>query len=581
MRKPELILLGVSILMLVAVPTNALVIQPSWVEFTGNYGTWQMKNITLINDENKTIDVTIQPSSALSDCYLSRPEITIPPNSKVNVTIGVQLSSETHGFILYTYGGQQINQFILLTPEKNNVSIDMIPPTPTPGGSIVFLLNPYVNGAGFVYVAKTNAIYNFTIMNGLAFVSLHANDVGDAVAVFQGANFHTTKIFTIRGAVTSELKLIAPSTANLNDNVALTLKSGSEVVPSVPINITEPNGNNYYKTTDSSGKINVKLDKQGVWHFSASYNGNTTTASISVGGGGANVMLVAPDSVKIGDKKWITLVANSNPVPNNDVMVLYPDGSMQAFSTNQYGQFQFLFDQVGTFKFTSNYQGSNAAKSVVVQKKEANITVPDKAFVGSSVVMSVPAGASITITGASHNIHDTVSGTSYSFFPDRAGKYSIHVETKYSKADATLYVYEMPSISVYDMNHNPVINAEKGKTYTIYVTDRYGNHLNVSSVKVQDPSGFTTVLNVAGGYAVWIPDKAGTYTISTPKQGFYYTSSKTISVLTHHSGGWAYAYAIIALVAILLIVKYRDRIIHKIKKEKNEGKPKEERKELE
>ena len=592
MRKPEKagIFVGILVSMLLLTSSaNALIIEPSWVEFTGEHNSWQSKTITIINDENRTVNVTIEPSSTIADCYLSRPKVTLPPYSQTNITLGVQLYDNTHGFIFYTYDNQQLNQFILLTPYESNISVDMIPKDPMPGGSIVFLLTPYVSGAGFVYVTKTNAIHHFNITNGLAFVTLSPNDYGDAVAVFQGADYQARKVFKIgEEAVEHTLTLDAPKKIDLGETVAITLLFDDTPLPGVSINVTEPDGDNYIKITDSMGRISINFDKKGTWEFNAEYGNLYAEASVTVrtssgpsGGQNASITLTieVPSKVTVGDKKWITLKANNQVVPNTDITVQMPDGSINAYSTNQFGQIQLLFDTAGTYRFVATYQGATTSKEVVAEKKTMEMTVPNKGYVGQYVTILAEPGASIKIEGGSSTITDKISPSGeFRFVPDKPGKYSVHVETSDSVGNAQFSVYEVPVIAIYNKNRELVKQAKKGEEYMICVYDSEDNIIKeIPSLKVKEPTGFTYDVVLTDGQGFWSPEMTGQYVLSIDEQGYYSSASLTVMVTSAGGGAeWINIVAFIAIICILgIAVKYRDKIA-KIAEKYNKWRGKEE-----
>jgi len=568
MRKPEVILVGIVLVMLLP-SINALQISPSWVEFTGNAGDWQSKNITIINDENKTVNVTIEPSSAISDCYISRPKITLGPDEQTEVTIGMQLTSPKHGFIFYTYNGQQINQFILLTPSGKNVSVDMIPAQPKAGGTIVFMLEPYdVRGAGFVYVVRTNRIYNFTIINGLAFVTLSQHDFGDAVAVFQGSDFQARKVFTIEGSE-GMLTINTPKNVNVGEKITVHVEYAGNPLK-CNVNITEPSGNSYEKKTDDYGNISLVIDTAGEWKFKVSYKGMDAEATLQAGGGGqaGNLMIAAPSDIHVGDKKTITVVSGVSPASNADVMIQYPDGSVKMYQADANGQVTVNFTMAGSYHITASYGGNIASKNVNVEKGQLQISFPT-GFVGQTVVIPAPANAKVEITHGSKTITGTASYNGYAFVPDSAGIYEIHVETNDGKADGTVTVYETTNIEIYDSHNNPVVNGIAGKQYTIHVVDSNGNPVDIGSVKIVDSKGNSISLSLNGGIGTWIPKKAGQYYIESPTHGIYWKATKTIIIQEGGGNGYIYAIALAIIIAIAVIVRYRDKIFSRFRKEEN------------
>lgn len=572
---------------------TAIRINPTWVEFTGEYGQWVSKNITITNDENRSVNVTIEPSASLSGCYISNPSVTIPPHGVVNITLGVELTSDTYGFVIYSWDNQQMNQFVLLSPHESNVTVEMYPAEPQAGGSIVFLLNPFVEGIGFIYVIDSNAMHTFNITNGMAFTKLSPNDYGTAVAVFRGENFQARKVFYIKGVSGEEKELVinAPEEVNLSERKNVEVKYGNEPLSDVQVGVTEPDGDSYVMITDEEGKISVEFDEEGTWSFHASYAGKEADASVNVVAQSTqpqhNISLTisAPSKVKVGEKKWITLFMDNNPLPNTPMTVVYPDGSITAITTNQFGQYQFLFEQVGKYKFMVNYKGTTTQSIVTAEKREMNLTVPNSGLVGNYITITAEPKATITITGGGTEITDKIpSSGKYSFMPEKSGKYTVVVESDYAKGSAEITVYEKPTIVIYDELRRQVQEAKKNHQYLIYVTDSDGNVIeSIPSVNVKLPSGIVQNIVLVEGEGVWTPDMAGQYIFSTKKYGFYDTATLVMTVKGSSGGELAgYAVLLACLIIVLVAVKYRKKIAERVGKlRKKEEKEEKEGEELE
>jgi len=587
--KPAVVVGIVFLGIILAPSTNALTVEPSWVELNGEYGKWVNTNILLINDENKTINVTIEPSSALSDMYISYPSLTLQPYEQKNITIGAQMD-DIHGYITYTWENQQFNQFVLLTPMMGNVTVEMLNSNPEAGDTITFLLTPYVSGVGTVYVPNSGNTHSFNIVWGMASVELADDDYGDAVAVFTGEGFHTRYVFTIQGAVSNELILSAPNNVNQGDTKTLTLLFNNNPVSDVAVNITEPDGNNYLKFTDSNGEISILFDKKGNWKFNVLYNGMMTDATVTVkgeggNGGQINLAIDVSGSVAIGDKKWITLSANGNPVPNNPITVYMPDGSITEYNTNSMGQLYFTFDSVGNYRFIASYKNATAQRDVTVSKKTMTITTPENAQVGMYATINVASGSTIEITGGGKTITGQTDSGEYSFKPEVKGQYTVHAYTDVMDGTAKFNVYEKPSINLYDMNDNIVVEAKKGQQYEIMITDNSGNVISeIDEIKILMPSGKPDKLMLTDGVGLWTPEIAGRYTFSIGKQGFYLDSSISVMVSGKASPsiGWGWGVIIIICIAVIVAAYKREKIEEWIKKRKEKGdKGKKEREEVE
>ena len=564
MRKPEVILIVGVILVMLMPGINALKVEPSWVEFSGSAGDWQAKNITLINDENKTINVTIEASSAISDCYISNPKITLAPNERANITIGMQLSESKHGFIFYTYSGQQMSQFIILSPSSRNVSVDMIPEKPKSGGTIVFMLNPYdTKGIGFLYVIGTNRIYNFTIINGLAFVSLSKYDYGDAVAVFQGSDFQARKVFTIQGGG-SLLHISAPENVNAGDTITVNVDYAGNPVK-CDVNITEPSGNYYTKSTDSNGSLNIIAGSPGTWKFTVEYAGEKATASVSVGGSSGGIVISAPSNIQAGESKTITVISGMAAAAGANVMVQFPDGSVKIYRSDSAGQVNITFAMAGKYVITASYGGATSSKTITVEKRYLDISIPSAGFVGSTINIPAPDGSKIEIEGNGKTITGTAGDNGYDFIPSAPGEYTVHVETDDAEAESTLNVYKTTSVEVYDSSGNPVVSGVPGRRYSIKVVDSSGEPAKIDYVTITGDNGQSIRIPIADGMGYWIPAKPGQYIIESPVSGNYWKSAKSIIIQEEGAGDYGiYIAAIVIIVLIAIGIKYRDRILSKL-----------------
>jgi len=583
--KPVIVLAILGMIGTMALPSaSALVVSPSWVELNGEYGDWANTNITLTNDENKTINVTIEPSSVLSDMYISYPSVTLQPFENKTITIGAQMEDK-HGYITYTWGNNQFNQFVLLTPMMGNITVQMLNDNPKPGDTVGFLLTPYVNGAGYVYVPASGNAYDFIITWGMAFVKLSAEDYGDAVAVFNGDTFHTRTVFTIEGEKPSEhLELSAPNNLDVGTSSHVTLLLDSVPVPNATVDITEPGGNNYFKITDDNGRIALNFDKKGVWQFSAEYNGMTANATVQVNaedGGGEEETSLSIDvtaTVTIGDKKWITVRADGNAVPNCPISVYMPDGGMTEYNTNTMGQLYFTFDTVGSYRFIASYHGATAQKDVTVNKKQMSIVVPDKAMVNTYVTIKTDAGATITIDGGGQHVVDTSSGE-YTFKPTSKGKYTVSATTDTSSGGASFDVYEMPTIAVYDAKDNRVTDATTGQQLQVYVMGSDGVITDIDHINIRSPSGKPSTVVLTDGTGLWVPETTGTYTLTTDEKGYYSEASTSITIHGKSGGGMNNIVGVVAALILLVIVvmAYKRKIpIDKLRKFKGKKEEEEE-----
>lgn len=549
--------------------TNAIVVSPAWMEFSGNTGEWVMKNITITNDEDKTVNVTIEPSSSISNCYVSNPKIVLAPNESVNISVGIQITKSAYGFLSYTADGEQFSQFILLTPSGRNVTVDMIPASPQAGGTVVFMLTPYnTRGIGFIYVTGTNHIYNFTIINGLAFVSLAKNEHGMAVAVFQGDDFQTRMVFQIGGG--TPLTITAPDSVNSGDKINIHVEYNGNPVE-CNVNVTQPDGNEYIKSTDSNGDMSIVAGISGKWKFTVNYKGNTVSKEVNVTGSSGNLIIAVPSDITAGEEKTISVISGFSPAANAHVMVQYPDGTVKLFNADSNGQLKFNFTSAGIYEITASYGGATATKTVDASKKELNINIPSQGFVNTPLTIPAPEGAKVVIENG-NKINGRATSNGYTFTPTSPGDYAIHVETSDGYADGTIKIFLTPQIYVYDSNNNPVMQGEAGKTYRIFVSDGSGNPVSLAYTTISDSMGRQTQISLNNGYGTWIPDKGGQYTIETPKTGNYYNAMKMIMIQNPSAGGYAWVgiTAVILLLVAAIVVKYRHKIFGVMRKEEEE-----------
>ena len=586
-----MLILG-SALAINSVNVSGLEVEPYWVEITGQHGTWVNKTITIYNDENSTVNVTIDPSSALSDIYISHPLLSLGPYQKKNITIGMQMK-DAHGYITYSWEGEQFNQFILLTPVMGNVTVAMLNERPEPGDVVGFMLTPPVTGTGSIYVPETGNIHPFSsFMFGMAFARLDKEDYGTAVAVFSGETFFARASFTIEGVAEKNVVLSAPDSVDIDSRHSVTLTLNGNPVSGAEIDVTEPDGDSYIKITDSDGVINITFDKKGTWLFNATYNGVDANAEVQVVGGGGNhnndnntvsVTISVPGEVFVGEKKWVTLFADNVPVPSEQITVQQPSGGIFQFTTNQMGQIYYDFDEVGKYRFTANHEGASDIKEVTAKKATMNITVPQSGTVGQYVTIGVDPGSSITIKGGVQTITTTTASGEYSFKPDRKGTYTVSAETSTKKGSATFKIYEHPSISVFDIDHNRVNEVVVGKQYQIIITDSNGDTIqSIDTIQVKSPSGWADTLQMVDGAVIWSPSSTGTHVIETDEGNLYTSASMSITAVSSGGGGLSFSntYLMILLVIVVIVLfvagKKRREIqdfigkIRKGKKEKDE-----------
>ena len=529
-------------------------VSPAWLEISGTYGDWVNKTVTISNNGDDPVNVSVEPSSALSDMYVSHPYVTVGANSTRTVTLGVQMD-DIHGYVTYTWQGGQFNQFVLLTPSMGDISVTLLNKHPNPGDTVGFMLSEWVSGSGYVYIPDSDNIHNFEIQNGMAFTSLSSDDSGTAVAVFTGEGFMTRTSFNITGESEepSGLHISAASPVDIDDTETVSVTYNDNPLTGVYVDVSPPSGGIFYKNTDENGAVQVTYDTSGDWDIHVEYQGYNDTVTVNVedngnGGNGGNgdggeLSIDAPGSVSVGGSEWITLTYNGDMLANHPINIRTPEGAIEPYSTNSMGQLRYTFNDVGDYRLTASYNDMSDSHDVTVDKTMMDISGPSEAMVNTPVTLTVDQGAAVTVEGPAGKSTGTATGSTYTFTPAQLGTYTVKASTTASSGSTSFKVMGKPTLRIFDMRGNHVANAVKGELYTVSVT--YNGDTVNTDISVTSPSGFTETLNNTN---TWQPRMTGRHTVNIDATGYYKETSIPVEVVGNGDGGLPWG--IIAVIVV-------------------------------
>lgn len=260
------------------------------ITISGEKDTYFIKEITVTNDVNHSVNFTLTPSSNLQDSvalpYLEDLSFSIPANSSKKVEIVFLVKKTVDGYI--TVSGEGVDKNILVSIEKTTASANqstmqgytIFPSEPIAGKSMAIISNDKINKSGFVMCSESGNMYNVVFADSnLVIVNLEDDDIGEALLWIDGH----TQSFNITSGIPEELILrFSKSNYTVNDKAEVTLLSGDRPLKQVNIMVTKPDKQTFNYTTDVLGKIIVDLDKDGKWKFNSEYKSKTVEKEIQV-----------------------------------------------------------------------------------------------------------------------------------------------------------------------------------------------------------------------------------------------------------------------------------------------------------
>lgn len=260
---------------------------------------------------------------------------------------------------------------------------------------------------------------------------------------------------------------------------------------------------------------------------------------------------VGDENIHVGNSRIIVLKLGNVGVAG-DIIVTKPSGNMIIKETNNNGQAQIIFDEVGTWVFLCNYGDKTISKTVNVIGGDVDIDLPDDILVGKEceIDFNVDTPLSVEITSPEGIIEEfDVDDGSLVFIPEEGGRYDLEITTTGYDEKIKFYAYHevyldfkkgFTSLSYFD-------NIKKGEQYTVLVKDKHTNDV-ISDAQITI-NGIETI----NSGDIWIPRISGDYQ-------FLVTGDYIISnyfnehVVSGSSGGINLFYILLIIVACILFI---------------------------
>ena len=262
-------------------------------------------------------------------------------------------------------------------------------------------------------------------------------------------------------------------------------------------------------------------------------------------------------NINYGKSRIITVKLNDKPVEGTFI-ITKPDGDQILKDANSMGQIQVTFDEAGTWSFSANYKNLTANDVVSVAKNNIQVNIPDEVNVGETVSINVGENANYTILTPSFNrvTGQTVNGI-INYEPDKAGIYTISIETDSGHATGIFKAYYEPIISIRDNTGSYVGQLKEGQPYQISVVAK-NTDIIIDDVDEIDyiHNGIHETIQLTNGIGNFVPEYNGYYTLSIPKNDAKFIKPTTIQVLVYSSGGggFSFSWKTIAFIIVVILV---------------------------
>jgi len=249
--------------------------------------------------------------------------------------------------------------------EPSSGEIQIIPSQPRAGKNIVFLVDED-EASGYLLCEETTNVYLIEINNGIGIVEL-GMEYGDALVKIIG---YGTKTFTIAAPYEGDLIIDIPSVADLNEDVALSVYAGGEMV-SATVTITSPAGLESERKTSENSPLELSFDESGNWTLSTELYDTETTETIYINPEPLEIDLPREDDMIVGKEMQLRI---NNPA----TVVFEKDETSWTYITDDDGDVYFIPPFPGRYKITAKTLGQSGTKYFNV-KADAIITIKNEA----------------------------------------------------------------------------------------------------------------------------------------------------------------------------------------------------------
>jgi len=315
------------------VSSQSIFIAPNELRVVGNIGDLIIQTVSITNNENVTVEVTVN-YSGVNDIFMPSSSIDIPAGATGEISIGFIIEKEEISWITYFVDSSQYNQLVIIEIEKTDTNLMVFPSNPEPGKNVAFLLigEGPLDAHGFLFCSESGSIYPIVINGGIGTIQIGENESGEAIARITGEGINPLFAnFTI-GAVDNNgymggnpsvtLSLSTPPAVTIGETKDISVVEGTKPRQMTSVLITKPGGESTEMVTNSFGKINVLFNEIGTWK-----------ATIVSG-----VQIISNDIVCSKKQESLTMLTNDpmtrmsveiQAFQDSVITVTYPDGSIK------------------------------------------------------------------------------------------------------------------------------------------------------------------------------------------------------------------------------------------------------------
>jgi len=409
---------------------NALQIQPSELTIEGEKGEFVLQTVTLFNDYNTPVNVTITTSNL--NCFLPVTTVTLQPFGVYQLPIGFYLNESKKGFIIYQCETNFVYQLVDLQVQKHEPKLIMYPENPKAGDTIAILLmnDELVDAHGFILCTASGRVYQVIVTDGIGIVKLNESEPsGVAILRIVGEGIspiYTTFNITEKEETQNYIAISAPASRQAWDTVTATvLYNGEPVVADV--DITSPSGKIMHTKSDSNGKITFKVNEVGRWTIYAIKGSVDATAYIDVSKRNVGITYF-PMDVSVNEKCTIYL-------PSNDFEVFCNGEKLNVVGDKAY----WTPTDGGTYTivaYNETAQGSidiDVKENTIIRVKDEDgyLQEPYKVFKMSNVMFELTDSSGDRVQGmlrvTGNGINMNVNSWSY-YKIKKAGTYTIYYD---------------------------------------------------------------------------------------------------------------------------------------------------------
>ena len=367
---------------------NALQVQPNDITIEGEAGDFSMQTITLFNDYNIPVNVTITASNL--DCFLPVTTVSLQPYASYQIPIGFYLNESKKGFIIYQCETNFVYQSVEVNAQKEDIRTVIYPEEPRAGDTIAIMLmsDELINAHGFLLCTSSGKVYQVVITDGIGIVKLNDSEpAGIAILRIVGENISPIyKTINITEAQVSQdyITISAPTKKKSGESATATVVYNGKPI-STSVEVIKPSGETMTLYTGADGKVTFTVDEVGKWTIHASKGNVEATASIDV------------------TRNTITLECMpEEPIVGDTIKIYAPSDDFNVFADNEElevsgGKAYFSPEEPGDYTivaYNSTSEGKltiHVKNTVIIRAKDEDgyLSIPYKASKMDNVMFEV------------------------------------------------------------------------------------------------------------------------------------------------------------------------------------------------